>query len=172
LFPVGTIPSLGEAQARLEALYGAALANRARTLAILGLFFAAGAGAFAFSLARITPASAQALSAPAVATDVRPLELHIAQNGLILLRSAKIVSIHGSALTLATNWGSTEFTWVARTNSTQYDAHSFGTKLLARDGSTVGFNDFQIGDLVTVTGTLDGAATEPTIEADSIRHTN
>jgi hypothetical protein len=142
--------------------------HRMRLFVSVAAFFVVGAGAFAVSLLRVAPAAA---SSPAVAAAraPRPLELHIAENGLILLRSARITAINGSALTLSTVWGSTQFTWVAQTDAMHYETRNFGTKFLNREGKAAALSNFHIGDLVTVTGTLDPDATEPTLKADTVR---
>jgi hypothetical protein len=97
------------------------------------------------------------------------MEVHIANNGLILLRSAKIVSINGATLTLSTAWGSSVFLWNVRTNANSYGTHNYGTKFIDLNGNPIAVENVQAGNLVTITGMLDQNAQEPTLDADMVR---
>ncbi len=156
-----------------KTLIALGLAHRRRILLMLGVFFVLASGIFMISLLRVAPAAAADQTPAAVGTvdATRPLELHIAQNGLVLLRRAEVLSVNGSTLTLGTAWGSTTFKWTVQTNASQYESRNFGTTFLSNDGKKVSIQDFSAGDLVTITGMLDPSAPEPTIQADSVRHT-
>lgn len=109
-------------------------------------------------------------SAPVVAAGVPTfLEMHIANNGLVLLRSARVVATNGATLTVSTTWGSTDFTWTVRTDSSKYETRNFGTRFYNYDGKATSVNGIRVGDLITVTGMLDPEAKDPTLEADSVR---
>ena len=158
-------------------------ATRANRIAVLlfasAVFFAFSLAAFFFSLpaqsaaAEGRPAFASAsmpAAAAAAGSSLWPLEIHIANNGLILLRSARVVSISGSTLTVSTAWGSSDFTWTVQTNATRFETRDFGTRFLNRDGKKSSLANIQEGDKVTITGALDPAAQEPVIKADSVRN--
>ncbi len=145
------------------------LAKRTRLLLLLAGFFCLALGAFLFSLLRVAPAAAAAHGQVATTKPARPMELHIADNGLVLLRSARIASIEGSTITLSTAWGSTNFTWVVHTNASSYGTREFGTKFLTREGQKIALSNLQIGELVTITGTLADGAQSPTVEAQTVR---
>ncbi len=108
-------------------------------------------------------------NAAVASSHLRPLEMHIANNGLVLLRSAKVVSVSGTTLIVNTAWGSADFTWTVRTNASHFESRSFGTRMLDRDGKKSSFGSVQPGMLVTITGALDSTAQVPTIDADSVR---
>ena len=139
----------------------------------------AGSAFFAFSLFiflfSFPPQTAEAqenvAAAKAVAASrhLRPLEMHIANNGLVLLRSAKVVSVSGTTMVVNTAWGSADFKWTVRTNSSHFEARNFGTRMLDRDGKKGSLGSVQPGMLVTITGVLDSTAEEPTVDADSVR---
>ena len=158
-------------------------ATRANRIAVLlfasAVFFAFSLAAFFFSLpaqsaaAEGRPAFASAsmpAAAAAAGSSLWPLEIHIANNGLILLRSARVVSISGSTLTVSTAWGSSDFIWTVQTNATRFETRDFGTRFLNRDGKKSSLANIQEGDKVTITGALDPAAQEPVIKADSVRN--
>jgi hypothetical protein len=145
-------------------------------LAALGaasIFFVAALAVFLLPIIS-TPTISKASQLPAAAATSGPyasttLEVHIAQNGLVLLRGARIEKIQGTTLVVSTAWGSTEFNWSLETNASQYGPHSFGTRVMTRDGSKLGLSELAVGDRITVTGTLDTAAQGPTIRADTLR---
>lgn len=140
---------------------------------------AAGSAFFAFSLFMFLfsfpPQRAEAQESTAAANtaaaskNLRPLEMHIANNGLVLLRSAKVVSINGKIITVRTAWGSADFTWIVRTNASHFEKRTFGTRFIDKDGKAGSLGGVQAGMLVTITGALDSTAEDPTIDADSVR---
>jgi|GEM_PF-3314336 hypothetical protein len=127
---------------------------------------------FLFSLPPHKAAAEAAVSAPAAAAGVPlfPAEMHIANNGLVLLRSARVVAVHGTTLTVSTAWGTTDFKWVVLTNASSYETHYFGTRFLNRNGQEIAPQNVRAGDYVTITGALDATAQEPTLNADSVRN--
>src|SRR3989344_3491332 len=148
--------------------------NRYKSFAVIvgSAFFAFSLFAFLFSF---TPQKAEAQESAATANTaaasrhLRPLEMHIANNGLVLLRSAKVVSVEGKTITVRTAWGSADFTWTVRTNVSHFETRSFGTRFLDRDGKKGALGSVQPGILVTISGTLDSAAEAPTIDAATVR---
>lgn len=151
-----------------------ARANPSAAVLFLGVtaFFILALTLFLYSLpaedaiARTAPATRVEASASPYA---RPLEMHIANNGLTLLRSARVVAVDGTTITAHTTWGSVAFVWTVRTNATQYETREWGTRFLTVDGNKNSLANIQPGDLVTITGTLDSTADVPTIDADSVR---
>ena len=153
--------------------------NRYASILYSPVIVALGAAFFSFSLIiflfSFPPQKAEAQGVVAAAntaaasTHLRPLEMHIANNGLILLRSAKVVEVSGTTITVSTAWGSADFKWVVRTNATRFETRTFGTRFLDREGKQSYLAGVQPGALVTITGTLDSTAQEPSIDADSFR---
>ncbi|MGC9602204.1 MAG: hypothetical protein ABSE76_00455 [Minisyncoccia bacterium] len=136
-------------------------------------FFVFSFSVFLFSLPpHKAAAQGTAMSAPAVATGVPlfPSEMHIANNGLTLLRSARVVAVNGTTITVSAAWGSTDFRWIVLTDASSYETHNFGTRFLNRDGQEISPQNVLIGDYVTITGMLDTVAQEPTLNADSVRN--
>ncbi len=138
------------------------------------LFFVISLSIFFTSLqATQVGATNAAISTPAVAAvtdeDAPPVDITIARTGLTSLRGAQLVAKDGPVLTVKTAWGSTHFTWVVHTNGTRYETRTFGTRFLDHKGELISLQDLQLGDFVTVTGTLDASAEEPTLHADKVR---
>ena len=98
------------------------------------------------------------------------MEVHIANDGLILLRSARVSAVSGTTITVNTAWGKTNLTWIVRTNASNYETRAFGTRFINRSGQALSLQAVHVGDLVTITGTLDATAEEPTLDADSVRN--
>jgi hypothetical protein len=108
-------------------------------------------------------------AAPALAAGAQTQELHIANNGLILLRGAHIVSVSGTTLTVSMEWGSAKYSWVVRTNASSSGYHNYGTRFLDHNGNPITLSQVESGGYVTVTGMLDSSANTPTLDADSVR---
>ena len=136
-----------------------------------GAFFALSLFAFLFSFPpqRAAAEGVAPAAPPEGNTPLCPLEMHIANNGLVLLRSAKVVSVYGPVITVSTAWGSAEFKWTVRTDLTRFERRNFGTRFINQNGAEGSLQSIQAGSLVTITDTLDPAAQEPTIQADSVR---
>lgn len=134
-------------------------------------FFVAAAGVFFLTMpSRMVEAQTPPVTAPAaVAQILGTLEVHIANNGLVLLRSASVIKIEGKTLTLSTAWGRTNILWTVRTDASDFEGHHYGTKILDRTGKTGVFDDIHVGGQVTITGMLDQNAADPTITAATVR---
>ena len=139
-------------------------------------FFIFSLSVFLLSLPHDTVAKSRAIL-PAMAPVVEAasggspsLEVHIANNGLVLLRAAKVVSVNGSTLTLSTAWGSSNFIWTVRTTVSSSGKHNYGTQFLDLNGNAEAPGTIAAGDLVTVTGPLDTNAKGPTLDADTVRN--
>ncbi len=91
------------------------------------------------------------------------LEVHIANNGVVLLRDARVVSQDGDNLHVVMSWGVADFTWLVQTSPT------LNTSFLRVMGEKGALTDIHVGDLLTITGKLVYGGTEPTISAQIIR---
>lgn len=98
------------------------------------------------------------------------LEVHIANDGTILLRGAKVVSISGTTLTVKSIWDKSEFTWKVTTNASQYGKRHFGTDFFDSKGKPLALLDIAVGDTLLVSGTLDTTESHDfSIKASTIR---
>ena len=105
--------------------------------------------------------SAQA-AAQVSSTAKEPMqEVHVANNGLILLRGARVLSISGNTIHLGMAFGPSDFTWAAVTK--------YNTIFLNKQGAKETLSDIGVGDTVTVTGLVTGSGAEPTIDTDFVR---
>lgn len=101
--------------------------------------------------------------------NIRPLEVHIANNGLVLLRSARVLASGTDSMTVSTAWGASVLRWTLQTHGRDYATRHFGTRFLDSKGADIPVGRIHVGDLVTVTGMLDATASEAVIITDSIR---
>ncbi|RJQ35399.1 hypothetical protein C4556_00350 [Candidatus Parcubacteria bacterium] len=85
------------------------------------------------------------------------LEVHIANNGLMLLRGARVISTSDNTIRVGMAWGLADFTWTVNKNS--------GTKFFTSKGEKGTSAEIRVGDIVTVTGMLVESGIEPTIDA-------
>ncbi len=102
--------------------------------------------------------SAAATSTPK-ADPVR--EVHIANNGLTLLRGARVLSVSGNTIVASMTWGASEFTWMVQT--------SYATKFLNAEGEKSSAAEIHAGDIVTVTGKIAQGGVKPFVSADIVR---
>ena len=147
----------------------------------LGISVAAGAAAFLGAIL-LYQMNAQPLSAPAANAEAKAgttyltsegaaagaaqsaevmREVHIANNGLMLLRGARVTSVSGNTIRVTLSWGSSDFTWVLLTDS--------GTTFLTASGEKQALSDIRVGDIVTATGTLNESGSSSVISADFVR---
>ncbi len=88
-------------------------------------------------------------------------EVHIANNGFVLVRNATIASISGTIITADIAWGSSTLTWAVRTDN--------GTGFVRSDGEKGALSELKEGDTISITGDLDSTVSEPTILAETVR---
>lgn len=139
------------------------------TLVAGSIFFAFALATFVFSLPTRS-AAAEEVHTRAVRPATSPtVEVHIANNGLILLRGAQIVDINDEAITVHMMWQGADTFWLIHTNASVYETRSFGTKFTTRDGSASSLSSLEVGDFVTVSGTLKSWSEKPTLLANSVR---
>lgn len=112
----------------------------------------------------ITIRSSAAATTTATTTQSAPprnIELHIASNGLVLLRGAKVETVEADHIDVAVQWQSLAVVWRVRTKNAQ---------VLGSDGEKTDA-PLSIGQYVTVTGTLSRETEQPTIEGKYVRMT-
>lgn len=97
----------------------------------------------------------------AVIKEAPMREMHIANNGLMLLRGARVVSVSGDVIRISMEWDSGDFTWMVHVDP--------NTTFLTSEGERTTMADIQVNDSVTVTGMLTESGAEPTIQARFIR---
>ena len=105
--------------------------------------------------------AAAVASAVAEAKSSPILEMHIANNGLVLLEGARVVSLSGGRIRVEMKWGSESFSWLANTNS--------NTKFFASNGEKTTLANIQVGDTLTVSGMLTNGGAEPSMDAVFVR---
>ena len=106
---------------------------------------------------------------PINSTDVPVLEVHIARNGMVLLRGAQIESIEDKSLVVSTTWNSTKMLWTITTNESYYKTRHFGTSFFAKSGERLALTDFKVGDIITVSGVMDVNSDGLKVKAEFIR---
>ena len=89
-------------------------------------------------------------------------EVHIANNGLVLLRGARVVSTSGSTFTVSMGWGEVDMQWKIQTDQS--------TTYFKQTGEKSAITAIHRGDFVTVTGMFDVSASQETINADVVRN--
>lgn len=105
--------------------------------------------------------SPEASSSAPVTVKPSPLaEIHIANNGLTLVRGARIIAISGNTLRVSADLPVMHILWDVRVIG--------GTKLFGPTGEKQGLSDMQVGDIITVTGALSGNTNDPAIDAQFV----
>ena len=105
--------------------------------------------------------AAAVASAVAEAKSSPILEMHIANNGLVLLEGARVLSLSGGRIRVEMAWGAASFTWVTNTNS--------NTKYFSSNGEKTTLASVEVGDTLAITGMLTRGGAEPTIAATFVR---
>lgn len=88
-------------------------------------------------------------------------EVHIANNGLVLLRGAEVISTSGSTMRVGLAWEGNNFNWKIKTNGQ--------TKFFTATGEKGTAGDIQTGDIVSVSGMLASSGGESVIIAEFLR---
>ena len=89
------------------------------------------------------------------------LGIHVANNGLIILRGAQVLSSSNGTVRVITAWNSASFTWEIQTRSF--------TEFVTSQGKKETLKDVRVGDIVTITGDLAQGGPEPVITAQIVR---
>jgi hypothetical protein len=102
------------------------------------------------------------LAHAAVPVGVKPQtqEMHIANNGLVLLRGATVESNENGVLRITMSWGGADFTWSLDTDAK--------TEYYRSNGELGTLADIQPGQVVTVTGMLTKGGALSTVQAEYI----
>lgn len=91
------------------------------------------------------------------------LEVHITDNGKVLVRGAKVASISGSTITATTMWGSAVMNWTVTSDA--------DTKLIRRYGGASAINEITVGDYISFQGSLVTSTASPmTVLAKTIKN--
>ncbi len=106
---------------------------------------------------------------PTVSSRKSILEVHIANNGMIFLQGARVLSISGTTIVVSTAWNHTDMKWTIQTNASDYGPRHFGTSFLDSKGKSVNMDSIRVGDFITITGTLDMNSSEVVVKADVVR---
>jgi len=97
----------------------------------------------------------------ALVQDAPLLELHIANNGLVYMQGARIVSISQTGMTVSSKWEAATFRWMIEIDDK--------TRFVQPDGETGMFSDIRLGDFVNITGYLINNSSLPSIRAEAVR---
>ena len=89
------------------------------------------------------------------------LEIHVSDNGKVLVRGAKVTAISGQVLTATTAWGSASVTWTVNTDSS--------THIIRRFGDRSNLSEISIGDYVSFQGMVVTIASAFTVHADILK---
>lgn len=89
--------------------------------------------------------------------------INIANNGAILVSSARVVAVNDNKINMVVGWGNTNFEWVVQTDKT--------TKFIDTSGKYLNISNIQFGSEITVTGKLidRGQGENPLIDAEFVR---
>ena len=118
----------------------------------------------------LEPASVQnSASQSSVKVGKNILEVHLASNGMVNFRGAKVESISGTDIVVSTSWGAIKLQWVIDAKESYYGSHHFGTSFLDSNGNKLTINDLSVGDFISINGTLDSGQAQPTVKANVIR---
>ncbi len=116
--------------------------------------FGTGPSGVASNAAHVIVGSESMSAQPALA------EMHIANNGLVLVRGARVIAVNGSSIRVSLSFNGTDFTWMLQTNS--------NTRFVTSAGEQETIAHIQTGDIITASGMLSGGGVEPQLNAQSI----
>ena len=120
---------------------------------------------FAKKFVNNSVASASSGSSGVLASSTKKVFMHeitIANNGLIVVQGAEVVSVSEKGDIYTTiNWNGVDFKWLVQQDKL--------TKIFDSNGKKSVLQDIQAGSVVIVTGKLVGSDTQPIIEAEFIR---
>jgi hypothetical protein len=108
----------------------------------------------------VTPGD-PAPSAQGAAATTPSSEVHIANNGLVLLRGAQVRSIIGNVMRVELVWQSGSIAWTVST--------AYSTQFYSATGEKQTLADIQVGDVISVTGALSGSGGLNAVAATYVR---
>lgn len=129
-------------------------------------------GSFMFTFRYMLPDTqvAEAAEMGQEAVDGAPIqEVHIANNGMVYIQGAKVLSVSDTTIVVYTFWGNTKFKWTVLTDGIKYGPRYFGTDFFDAKGNRISVKDIQVGSFITVNGTFDTTYSDPTLKADVVR---
>jgi hypothetical protein len=88
------------------------------------------------------------------------LEVHIMNNGKVLVRGAKVTGISGNTVIAMTAWGSVNLNWSVVTGG--------ATEFVRKNGGTSSVSEISVGDFISFQGTLDTTMASPLTVAASV----
>lgn len=97
------------------------------------------------------------------------LEVHIADNGMVYIQGARVVSVSGKIMVVSTAWNHMDLKWTIQTNASSYGKRHFGTSFLDSKGKEMDMKYIRVGDFITISGVLDMNSKETVIKADVVR---
>ena len=90
------------------------------------------------------------------------LEIHVTDNGKVLVRGAKVTSVSGNTINASTTWGSAVFNWAVVTDSS--------TEWVRRFGGASAISEVSVGDFISFQGVLDTTIGSPiTVKARVVK---
>lgn len=89
------------------------------------------------------------------------VEVAIGTNGGALVRGAKVTSVSGSTINATTNYGSSQLSWIVKTDG--------NTEFTANKGGATGLAQIAVGDIVSFRGTIDQAQSGLTVNAGIVK---
>ncbi len=89
------------------------------------------------------------------------LEIHIFDNGKVLVRGAKVLSVGSSSFTAVNSWGSSTLSWTVNTGSE--------TEFIRRYGGKSNIAEISVGDYVSFNGVLVQTASSFTVDAKAVK---
>ena len=89
------------------------------------------------------------------------LEVHINNNGEVLVRGAKVTAITSSSLTATNTWGAAALSWTVNTDA--------NTTFIRRSGGQSSLGEISVGDVISFNGTLVTTAPAFTVQARVVK---
>ncbi|MDO8482637.1 MAG: hypothetical protein Q7S86_02350, partial [bacterium] len=90
------------------------------------------------------------------------LEIHISDDGMALVRGAKVTAIAGNVISASTVWGSTSLLWTIQSDS--------ATNVIRRSGGQSNLSEISIGDFVSFQGKLVTTSGNLTVNAKILKN--
>lgn len=109
----------------------------------------------------LAPQNVPIATASTTVAHTQMIEMHIANDGLVLLRGAQVVSVSGNSVHVALLWGTSNFAWDLEITS--------NTKFLGSSGEKESLSQLAVGDTVTATGMLVESGAESVVDTQYIR---
>ena len=88
------------------------------------------------------------------------LEVHISDNGKVLVRGAKVTSVSGSIVSAVTSWGSLNINWTVNVMS--------DSKMIRKSGNSSSLSEILVGDFISFQGNLVTTSSSPIVVNASV----